>query len=154
MSVSPWIFCQCMLLLNAVWDLVSCLSIWYSFGFRYEDTHIEKEDEVIEQFCSQRWQERIAQKIAEMHTTMWSRREDELNYAAGMLMACLVITFCIIRLYSAIDKKYIILAVVSYAIEGFFFLLEGFKGTMDPYRAYSAGIVSFFCMIFCFINIP
>jgi hypothetical protein len=140
-----------MLLVNALWDLVSCLCIWNSFGFRFEEP-LPNEVEGEGVICSRKWQDTWSIKIAEMHTNMWTRKEDASNYAASMLMASLVFAHFVIRLYAAIDKKFMTLAVISYAMEGFFFLMEALKGTMETKKAYSVCLFSFLCMLFCISN--
>jgi hypothetical protein len=139
MSDIDWRVCQCMLLLNALWDLVSSITIWQSFGYNYDEC-----TEVEQDWCK---------RIAEMHTGMWCKNTNATNYASCMLMAHLVLMHSMIRLYAAFHHESVILAIFSYGVEGFFFLIEACKGTMQPNKAYSVSLFSFICMIYCYMNL-
>ena len=132
--------CQIMLLLNALWDFISFVTIVYSFGFNFEEGNEE----------DQSLRNRMCQCIAEMHTSLWVKTED---YASKMLMACLTLLHCVIRLFAGLDSKFIILAAASYGIEGLFFLMESLKGTMDTKKAFAVSVFSFVCMMICIANI-
>lgn len=190
-----WRVCQLMLLVNAVWDLVSCVSIWQSFCVKdvqslmtsaNDTTSTTNENERAQPNESQvpelqnntasgsipllnfirgdndskikirelGWRNAACLSIAEMHTSMWVRKGDSFNHAACMLMAWWVLTLGIIRLYAAMNRDYIVLAVYSYALEGMFFLTEAFKSTMNPKKSCYTSIFCFLCMLLCVIKIP
>jgi hypothetical protein len=102
------------------------------------------------------WQNRdaVCLNIAEMHTSLWSRKTDSLNHAACMLMAWWVLTLGIIRLYTAFHREFIVVAAWSYALEGMFFLAEAFKSTMTPKKTTYASIFCFVCLLVCVVEIP
>ncbi len=165
-----WRFCQIMLLLNAVWDIISTICIWCSFCIKdvLEPTttcEITTEDPLpvlnndhLINYNRKRREGRfvaaILLPIAEMHTSLWTRKADSSNHAACMLMSWLVFTWGMIRLFASFDQSIVSLAAVSYAIEGFFLLSEALKSTMIPKQTCIASIFCFVCLFVCVIKIP
>ena len=168
-----WRICQVMLLVNAVWDIISCLCIWLSFcitdvqqqSFEPVDESTTSNNESIslldfircKSMSSIRdlgYWKAMSLSIAEMHTSMWARKTDAFNHAACMLMGWLVLTFGLIRFLAFINHQFISLAAISYAIEGLFFLVEAVKSTMVPKKSCYASIFCFVCLVICVIKIP
>jgi hypothetical protein len=91
-----------------------------------------------------------AQRIASMHTAMWTRQVDSANHAACMLMAWWVVTLGCMRLLAAIMwGEWLMLAILSYGIEAAAFLGEGLKSTMIPRKACPASVFSMVCLLIC-----
>jgi hypothetical protein len=173
-----WEFCQIMLLINAAWDFLSFACIWYSFCTKDVSPLVTNLETLptTDDFCEQaqpllleskneegswgktktmlhKW-DTVCLSIAKMHTSLWSRKTDSLNYAACMLMAWWVLTLGIIRLYAAFHREFIVVAAWSYALEGVFFLSEAFKATMVPKETTFASILCFVCLLVCVVEIP
>jgi hypothetical protein len=117
--------------------------------------HIFRRDERSAKIISQiGWRNALCLAIAEMHTSLWATKSDTTNHAACMLMAWWVLTLGMIRLFACLDREYVALAAVSYAVEGVFFLVESLKSTMTPRKSCYVSIFSFACLLICVIKIP
>jgi hypothetical protein len=159
-----WRFCQSMLLLNALWDIISTFCIWCSFCVKdvldqttEEPVLVLNQDHYTNYDRKQREGQFVSAfllPIAEMHTSLWTRKTDASNHAACMLMSWLVFTLGMIRLFAGFDQSIISLAAVSYAIEGFFLLSEALKSTMIPKQTSIASIFCFVCLFVCVLQIP
>ena len=153
-NMSPFMhICKGMLLLNVAWDVLSTFTIWMTYCT--SDVliiHLNAQDSVedtllIEQGAKkQTWQG----AIATMHTGLWSRKVDANNHAACMLMGWWVLTLGSMRALAVYDEeRWLIVAVLSYALECSFFLMEALKSTMTPKKACPTSIFCFFCLILC-----
>lgn len=100
------------------------------------------------------WLNTLCLYIAEMHTSLWATKSDTFNHAACILMGWWVLTMGLIRFIAFMDRTFIVMAAVSYAVEGIFFLSESLKSTMIPKKSCIVSIMSFTCLLFCVIKIP
>jgi hypothetical protein len=133
-----WV-CRGLLLLNVVWDGVSALSIWMSSCVKdVQDVERERRG--------------TCELVAGMHTSMWALRADEHSHAACMLMAWWVLTLGSMRLLALYREEWMLLAVLSYGLEGCAFFIEGLKATMVPRKACPAALFSLACLVVCVLN--
>jgi hypothetical protein len=117
--------------------------------------HIFERDERSAKIISQiGWRNALCLAIAEMHTSLWATKTDTTNHAACMLMAWWVLTLGMIRFFACLDREYVALAAVSYAVEGIFFLAESLKSTMTPKKSCYVSIFCFACLLICVVKIP
>ena len=145
--------CKGMLFTNVVWDFLSVLCIWVVFCSKDVLDDIESDlpigsltSEIVEP-------DTIYKKIAYMHTSMWSRQVDANNKAACMLMAWWVLTLGTLRLLVLYNEEWMVLAVLSYGLEGCAFCVESLKSTMVPKKACPASLFSFICLFLCVLCI-
>ena len=140
--------CHLMLVLNALWDFVSGVAIWCVSCTQDVVLLLEPHHEQAGEEEEKR--RGVAQQVASMHTGMWTRHADSGNHAACMLMAWWVVTLGCMRLLAAVMwGEWLMLAIVSYGIEGAAFLGEGLKSTMGPRRAFPASAFSLLCLLIC-----
>jgi hypothetical protein len=153
--------CKVMLLLNTAWDFMSAIAIWWVCGTK-DVIFLDQRQPLV---CSNTNQDEVSesnetdseglflktqQKIASMHTAMWSRHVDTNNHAACMLMAWWILTLGCMRFLAAIMwNEWLLLAIVSYGIEAAAFTVEGMKSTMIPKKACPASIFSLICLVIC-----
>lgn len=142
--------CKVMLLLNTAWDFMSAAAIWCVFCTQ-DVLLLERESEAAAVVVAEDGRAaRMTQKIAALHTSMWSRHVDSNNHAACMLMAWWVVTLGCMRLLAAIMwGEWLILGMVSYGIEAAALMGEGLKSTMEPKKACPAGLFSLVCLLIC-----
>jgi len=164
-----------MLLLNCIWDMLSALTIWWSFCIKDVADHafiegavpkvviITSDDETDSLFPSStscnnnntcrnntsKSQRSLFYEIASMHTSMWTRQADATNPAACILMAWWVLTLGFMRIMGVYNEIYLVISAASYALEGIAFLVEGLKATMIPKKACPASLFSFCCLAVC-----
>ena len=165
------LLCMTMIFFNVVWDLLSALTIWISFcnkdvvdlllaternNIDLNSGHsiIADEAEVEENSLVEKKSitMKLARQIAAMHTSMWARQVDATNHAACMLMAWWVLTLGLMRMLTLYNMHWILLAALSYALEGCAFLAEALKSTMITKKACPASLFSFFCMMVCVMD--
>jgi hypothetical protein len=134
-----WV-CNVMLSLNVVWDAVSVAAIWATFCVKdVGDLEAATVDGGL-----------LKARLAELHTSMWARNVDTHNHAACMLMAWWVLTLGCLRALGLLGGvHWLLLAALSYALEGLAFFVEAIKSTMVPRKACPASLFSFFCMAIC-----
>jgi hypothetical protein len=141
------LLCRVMLGLNVLWDLFSAVAIWYTFCAK-DVMDLDAENERREEAAPAWWAQ-----IARLHTSMWSRHVDAHNHAACMLMAWWVLTLGCMRLAALSGGEWLLLGIISYALEGAAFLVEALKSTMVPKSACPAGLFSLFCMVVCVFSV-
>jgi hypothetical protein len=133
------ILCNGMLLLNAGWDVLSAVLIWCTFCVKdVGDLELPSQAAATEPS--------LLHKLAGLHTSMWSRHVDACNHAACMLMGWWVLTLGCMRLAAALKREWLFLGLLSYAIEGLAFMVEGLKATMIARKACPAALFSLICL--------
>lgn len=113
-----------------------------------KDTHTE---EMVRQLG---WLNTLSLYIAQMHTALWATKSDALNHAACILMGWWILTMGLIRFIACMDRTYLVMAALSYGVEGLFFLSESLKSTMAPKKSCLVSVLSMVCLLLCVIKIP